>query len=210
LESSFARSQKGKWNIEAKQILVYYKYGSLMKNNNKNYLMQLSDNMISMLYEIETNGIPARAWQNSFGWQIAYKYQIKEIFWDNNAITKTTICRKRIWNALDHYGANCKYYRNRKRTKEKKQRLIDKMKPLIREEYWKEVINTLDDDEVPDFYFEKFETRHELPHLMMLYRKEGERERKDPIMNPNDKSFIIRLSRQNLTGKRRMENRLAD
>jgi hypothetical protein len=49
--------------------------------------MQLSDNMIGNMYEIETNGISAKAWQESMGFQLAYKYQIKELYWDDNAVT---------------------------------------------------------------------------------------------------------------------------
>jgi hypothetical protein len=178
-----------------------------MKNNKINYLMQLSDNMISIMDEIETNGISAKAWQESLGLQMTHKYQIKELYWDNNAITKTTICRKRIWNTLDHYGANCKYYSSRKRVAENKQRLIDKMKPLIKEEYWKEVMEILDDD-VPDFYFEKCGNSIKLPHLMMLYRKEVRRGNRDPFMNASDKLKMIKLCKQNLNDKKRVENRL--
>jgi hypothetical protein len=111
-----------------------------MKNNKKNYLMQMKDSMISMLCTMEMNGISGKQWKESVGLQLVYKYQIKEIYWDDNEITKTTKYRKRIWSALDHYGGNCKYYRNKENITERKRMLLNMIKPNIKEEYRDEVI----------------------------------------------------------------------
>jgi hypothetical protein len=45
--------KQGDWDPDVKKLLMHYKFGSLKKNNKKNYLMQLGDKMISMLYVME-------------------------------------------------------------------------------------------------------------------------------------------------------------
>jgi hypothetical protein len=119
---------------------------------------------------------------------------------------KTTRYRKRIWSTLDHYGGNCKYYRNKENMAERKQMLMNNIKPNIKEEYCDKVIKALNNNEFPDFYFDKYDDIPALHHWIILYRTEIKREEKDSVMDAWDKKKIITWIRQNETDIKRLEN----
>jgi hypothetical protein len=52
------------------------------------------------------NGINTITWNED---EIARKFQIKELFWENNNYSETCKYRDRIWNTLDQAKANIEY-----------------------------------------------------------------------------------------------------
>jgi hypothetical protein len=113
------------------EIINVFQIWILTKKKKHNYLLQLDDELISSLYHWETKGLKASEWKENNGLQLAHKYQIKEIFWDDEAITETTIYRKRIWSGLDEYDGNIKSKCIQSNIKFKKEILLRELEPEI-------------------------------------------------------------------------------
>jgi hypothetical protein len=84
------------------------------------------------------------------------KCQIKELFWEENNTSDTTIYRNRVWSALDKMSENIKYSSNKKRVRDQKQILRNDIKHKVKEEVWDKFTRKLDKDEYPDFCLDKY------------------------------------------------------
>jgi hypothetical protein len=85
---------------------------------------------------------------------VAMKYQLNELFWEENNTGEKTIHRNKVWRVLDKLDEDIRYICNKDRIKGKKQLLIDKMKPLVKEEAWIEFLQSIEKDEFSEFYIE--------------------------------------------------------
>jgi hypothetical protein len=108
--------------------------------------------------------------------QLAGKYQIKEYFWEDEIYRGTTAYRNKVWSALDRLDADIKYKGHKENIKHRKQQIIRKMKPQIEENEWSKVLQTIENREVPDEYFEKHQEKLNL-HQNRDYRTQVIRDR---------------------------------
>jgi hypothetical protein len=64
----------------AKQILFYYRFGSLNKRKKKNFLSQISNHLLIMLYDFDNSPNKKLNEEYDEGFQIPGQFQIKELF----------------------------------------------------------------------------------------------------------------------------------
>jgi hypothetical protein len=87
--------------------------------------------------------------------QLVHKFQLKELFWKKNNVSSTIEYRNKVWSTIDKRADNIKYRCNKNRVEEKKTILADKMKPIVKLERWIKFLQSLEENEWPDFDFEK-------------------------------------------------------
>jgi hypothetical protein len=61
----------------------------------------IGDEAITEMYVLETMGKAIVEMNGTMEFRIARKYQIKEIFWEDNTISETTQYRAKIWTRFD-------------------------------------------------------------------------------------------------------------
>jgi phenylalanyl-tRNA synthetase alpha subunit len=110
----------GNYSKKAKNLLLYYRFGSSRKKKKYNYLMQLRDEATTKMYDLEKIPKTISEMNSTIGFRIARKYQIMEIFWEDNVISETTKHRARIWAALYKIRGDIKYKTNKWKLKHKK------------------------------------------------------------------------------------------
>jgi hypothetical protein len=93
-------------------------------------------------------------------------------------------------------------------SQESKQLLINKMKPLVKEEHWAKFLKSVEDDLFPDFYFENYAFNISLMSMANDYRTLAVREKKAyPYLQASERNETIRQMRYNETEVIRLRNR---
>jgi hypothetical protein len=116
---------------------------------------------------VRNDWISPKKWRDTDGIQLAMKYQIKEVFWEDENESNTTIYRNKVWSELDKLDARIKSKSNKIRIKSQKRDLINKMKPMVKEEAWIEFLQTIEKDKFPDFYVDTYPFTPKLCNLQV-------------------------------------------
>jgi hypothetical protein len=117
--------------INVKQLLFYFRFGSLNKKSNKNYLTQLINKMIIDLYDYENT--PERFFEKEYikGLQIAHQYQIKAIYWKQNSQSSTSNVRRRIFDEITKMKAEITSMNNSGKNQNTKKALAENFKKIM-------------------------------------------------------------------------------
>jgi hypothetical protein len=94
-----------------RQILQFYRFGSCNENKKGNYTHNLKDSLILDIYKMEY--LNERSLILEDQWNFIHQFQLKELFWDNDAISKTKIFMNSIFDCYTKERA--KRLQNRKR-----------------------------------------------------------------------------------------------
>jgi hypothetical protein len=115
--------------------------------------MQLGDEAITEMYDLETIGKTVSEMNGTMGFRIARKYQIKEIFWEDNIISETTKHRARIWSALDKIRGDVKYRMSKWKLETQKEIILRKLKNVVRKDDWDQGLLTINErwDSFPEW-----------------------------------------------------------
>jgi hypothetical protein len=90
-----------------KQVLMYYKFGASRKNKKFNYLFQLKSGIIFNLFMMECFlNSSSGEFSHAVNWKIVNKYHIRELFWNDNFVSETSMCGKNLWDMMTNLRAN--------------------------------------------------------------------------------------------------------
>jgi hypothetical protein len=95
----------------SRQILQYYRFGSCNENKKGNYIHNLQDSLILDIYKMEY--LNKRSLILEDQWNFIYQFQLKELFWDDDAISKTKTFMNSIFDCLTKDRAKRLQYRKR-------------------------------------------------------------------------------------------------
>jgi hypothetical protein len=120
--------------IKAKQLLFYFRFGSSNKKANKNYLAQLKDETIMDLYDMENTSKGLVKKEYVKGLRIARQYQIKEIYWKQNAQSSTVNVKRRIFDNINNLNAKLAYLNSSGKNQNTKEKLAGRFRKIMDDE----------------------------------------------------------------------------
>jgi hypothetical protein len=86
---------------ETKQMMLYNKFGSSLKKKNSNYFLSLKTETILELFLRENFPDNCNSmFSEGIDWELVKRYQIQNIFWNENAASETSKFRKKCWDEL--------------------------------------------------------------------------------------------------------------
>jgi hypothetical protein len=109
---------------------------------------------------METIGKSVGEMKSTMRFRVARKYQIKEIFCEDNVTGETTKYSAKIWTALDKLRGDILCKTTKWKLRAQKEMVIEKLKKVVRKEDFEAVMKTLEDrnESSPDWYLEKYKT----------------------------------------------------
>jgi hypothetical protein len=143
------------------------------------------------------------------GITIARKYQIKEIYWEDNNISETSKWRNYIWTELDKSRGDVKYSCCKEREKERMDIIDGKIQEITKEGEWPKVLHKLNKDKFQEYHLNKNGINMRWCTLCNQYRAQVLRLKK-PYENVRmDEIFYgIRGMRRRYTNKKRLTNKM--
>jgi hypothetical protein len=147
--------------------------------------------------------------QKHLGKTIARKYQLKELFSENNNISNTSKYRNHLWTIRDQRKGDVKYCCPKERIKELKEILSQKIKALTKEEEWPKVLKKLEKDKFPEYYFDKYGINMKWCNFCNEYRTQVVRYKKaHPFLTQSEWKEAIKSCSYNYTNRKRLINKM--
>jgi hypothetical protein len=185
-------------------MLFYYYFGSTNKRKKKNYLTQINNDILIMLYDYDNS--PDKKFRKEFkeGFRILKQYQIKEIFWWETNQSRTSDFRDQAWDAILSTEAKRKYevsssFLDHKREKTAviiKSTLDEKTLDEFTGDYRKQYFYKM------RYYMEKFHMYHISDTIWEYFNTFNPR--KKERVSWDEKNFIIQAFHQNNVNKKRL------
>jgi hypothetical protein len=89
------------WKPINLQVLMYYRFGSSLRNKKTNYMLNMkSETILNLFWRENFPNYNFSMFTRFVDWSIFDKFQIYNIFWNNDAVSKTSICHDELWDKL--------------------------------------------------------------------------------------------------------------